>query len=155
MENDTNSNKKLIIICITIILVVAMVMAVVIIMVKNKSKDNTMSIDGMEMLLNEQISYEEFIFGIKDDVTDEEEAALKELYAELNEAISNDDNDAVMEVYAKLSRLDIYDDSIIKGIMELSPEDFANLDPNGSGVVYFGEGELPDGFEIIGESDNE
>lgn len=132
-----------------------MVMAGVVLIIKNKQKDNTLSIDGIQTMLYEQISYEDFTFGIRDDITDEEEALLMELYEKLSDAIAKKDNDAVMEVYGKLGELNLYDNSIMDSITQMNPEILSELDNGGDGIIYFGEGELPEGFEIVGDAAND
>ncbi|MCK5129496.1 MAG: hypothetical protein KAQ68_06580 [Clostridiales bacterium] len=148
METANTSNKKLIIICTTIILVVAIVMTGVFIITKDKPSKNVV-IGGMGNMIDMEMSYEDFTFGMKEDLSQEVMDEVKSLYDEFLQALENNDDKEINNVFEKLSNLEVYDEGAMQsGMIEISPEEFAKLDPDGDGIIVFDKGDLPDGVEV-------
>lgn len=153
-ENKTpqkNENKRLIIICATIILVAVMALLGVIIL-KNNSTNPEYEIYGD--LSGIEMTYEDFTYGMKEDLSADVEQQVKDLYDEFLEANENNDQEAITAVFNKLDKLDVYDEEMMGNmeIIEMTPEELAQLDPDGDGVIVFEGDELPEGFTQEGEN---
>ena len=152
METANTSNKKLIIICTTIILVVAIVMTGVFIITKDNPSKNVV-IGDIGNMIDMEMSYEDFTFGMKEDLSQEIMDEVKSLYDEFLQALENNDDKEINSVFEKLSKLEVYDEGAMQsGMIEISPEEFAKLDPDGDGIIVFGEEGFPDdiGTETTG-----
>ena len=105
MGNQERSRKKTLIVCITTIAVVTIVLVCVLII--NSSKTDTEDMDAV--LMNSDMTFEEFCDGMKEDLSDEVMAEVEQLYEEAKQALEAEDNDALNEVYEKLAKLDVYE----------------------------------------------
>jgi len=152
MENTNieqkNENKKLIIICATIVLVVIAALAIVLIL-KNDSSKSEFTMQGNISGL--QMTYEDFTFGMKDDLSAEVEEKVKSLYDDFVAASEQNDGEAISKVFEELNKLDVYDDNFIgnmggAGFIEMTPEELAELDTDGDGVIVFQSDMITDGL---------
>lgn len=156
METNNKSKKKLIIICGAVLLAVAMVMAVFVVISNNQQKKDDTIISGVGNALGFEMSYEDFTFGLKVDRTDEEESMLMELYEEFKAALAEGDNETITAVFEKLDMMNLFDENMISQMIELSPEELAELDLEGNGfVVIEDEGESRQGFRMITGTEND
>ena len=105
MGNQKRSRKKTLIVCVTTIAVVTIVLVCVLII--NSSKTDTEDMDAV--LMNSDMTFEEFCDGMKEDLSDEVMAEVEQLYEEAKQALEAEDNDALNEVYEKLAKLDVYE----------------------------------------------
>lgn len=139
-----NEYKKLIIICSTIALVAAMALVGVLVLKNNSSKSDY---EMMGDLSDFEMTYEDFAYGLKEDMSADEQAQVEALYNEFLEASKNNDENAMMDIFARLDELDLYDESMMGQMVELTEEEWAELDPDGDGIIVFEDGEIPEGFE--------
>jgi len=137
-----NNMKKTIIICVTLVLVTVLGLTAVIIIKNSQNKEEMQKINSIG-----EMSYEDFTFGMKEDLSQEVIDEVKSLYYDFLQALENNDDKAINNVFDKLSKLDVYDEGAMQsGMIEMSPEEFAKLDPDGDGIIVFGAEELPDDF---------
>ena len=143
MENTNieqkGENKKLIIICAAIVLVAALALTTVLIL-KNNSSKNDFSMQGDISKL--QMTYEDFTFGMKDNLPAEVEEKVKSLYDDFVAASEKNNPEAIVKIFDELNKLDVYEDDFMgnmggSGFIELTPEELAELDPDGDGVIVF------------------
>ena len=140
-----NENKRLMIICATIVLVAVMALVSVIVLKNNSSEA------GYDMygdLSDFEMTYEDFTYGMKADLSADVEEQVKALYDEFLQASKNNDEKAIMEIFEKLDSMDVYDEATMGNmeIVELTPEELAQLDPDGDGIIVFEGDEIPEGF---------
>jgi hypothetical protein len=126
MENKKNY-KKLIIICSVVVLFAVLLLVGALIYKNNKANDLSDE-QGYEM------TYEDFTFGMKDDLSEEVKQQVKEIYNDYVAAVEKNDNDAIDKVFAKLDELSVYseEDEELNG---------AFFDENGDDAIYENEEE--------------
>jgi len=148
-NENVSSNKKLLIICGTFVIVTILFLAGILVLKNKIPKAKTQTMDNFS---DYEMTFEDFTFGVKEDQDDEVMKELRSLYDEYLEANKNGNEKSMIKVFEKLSSLDIYDEDMMNNMemIELTPEELEELDPDGDGVIYFDEGELPEGVEIVG-----
>jgi len=147
---QNKENKKLIIICATTVIVAALALVTVLVLKSNSSKSDFKIYGDLSEFT---MTYDDFTYGMKEDLPADVEEQIKNLYDEFLVASENSDDTAMIKIFDELDKLDVYDEGMMEnmgGVIELTPQEMAELDSDGDGVIVFEDDELPAEFDESG-----
>lgn len=141
-----NDMKKTLIICGSAIVVAAIALVCVLVLTGNNNS-GLAEINGT-LMNGGEMTFEDFCFGMKEDLPQETMDEVKRLYEEAKQAMKEGDMDKLDEVYQELDSLDVFDFSNINIESLGNMEGVIIMDENGNMLD-----ELPEGAETINVED--
>lgn len=142
-----NDMKKTLIICGSAIVVAAIALVCVLVLAGN-GNSGVSDITSGTIMNGGEMTFEDFCFGMKEDLPQETMDEVKRLYEEAKQAMKEGDMDKLDEVYQELDSLDVFDFSNINIESLGNMEGVIIMDENGNMLD-----ELPEGAETINVED--
>ena len=137
--------KKTIIICGTILVVVVIALVCVLVLTGKPSPEAELP-GNPSVIGAEDMSFEQFTMGMKQDLPPETMDEVKRLYEQVQKAMKENDTDKMSEAFEELSALGVFDESMMN--MD-SMDGVIIMDENGNVLDELPEGAIPIGGGAI------
>lgn len=107
--NESMKTKRLLIICGCVIVVAALALTAVLVLTNRNKTSVPDVLNQTGMIGIEDMTFEQFSMGMRDDLSAETMEEAKRLFAELQQATADGDAARVNEINMELADLDLYD----------------------------------------------